>query len=42
MTDDGKVDVTKAGFVVYDTVSKCYRAVGDSLGPVRSIGRKFE
>ena len=39
---DGKVDYAKAGFAVYDTVSKCYRAVVGNVGAARSIGRKFE
>ena len=39
---DGKVDLGKAGLVIYDTVSKCYRAVGGSVGGAWSAGRKFE
>ncbi len=39
---DGKVDYSKVGLVTYDTVSKSYRAVGDSIAAARSIGRKFE
>ena len=38
---DGKVDVSKVGFVVYDTISKCYRAVGDSVADARRVGKKF-
>lgn len=39
---DGKVDYSKAGFVIYDTVTKCYRAVGDSVATARSVGKKFD
>lgn len=39
---DGKVDLGKAGVVVYDTVGKCYRTVGDVVGGAWSVGRKFE
>ena len=38
---DGKVDYSKAGLVIYDTVTKCYRAVGGSVGAARSIGKQF-
>ena len=41
LTDD-KVDLGKAGIVVYDTVGKCYRTVGDIVGGAWSVGRKFE
>ena len=39
---DGKVDYSKAGLVIYDTVSKSYRAVGESVAAARSVGRKYE
>lgn len=39
---DGKVDYSKVGLVIYDTVSKTYRTVGDSIAAARSVGRKFE
>ena len=39
---DGKVDYGKVGLVTYDTVSKCYRAVGESVAAARSVGKKFE
>ena len=39
---DGKVDYSKVGLVTYDTVSKCYRAVGESVAAARSVGKKFE
>ncbi|MBP3746650.1 MAG: flavin reductase [Ruminococcus sp.] len=39
---DGKVDYGKVGLVTYDTVSKCYRAVGGSVAAARSVGKKFE
>lgn len=39
---DGKVDYAKAGFVIYDTVTKTYRTVGGSIADARSVGRKFE
>ena len=39
---DGKVDYSKAGFVIYDTVTKCYRAVGESVAAARSVGKKFD
>ena len=39
---DGKVDISKLGLVVYDTVGKCYRAVGDVAGGAWNIGRKFD
>ena len=39
---DGKVDYSKAGLVIYDTVSKTYRAVGESVAAARSVGKKFE
>ena len=39
---DGKVDYAKAGFVIYDTVTKTYRTVGGSIAGARSVGRKFE
>jgi len=38
---DGRVDLGKAGLVVYDTVSKTYRAVGDVVGGAWSIGKQF-
>ena len=38
---DGKVDYSKAGLVIYDTATKCYRAVGDSVAAARSVGKKF-
>jgi len=38
---DGKVDYSKAGLVIYDTVSKTYRIVGDSVAAARSVGKKF-
>ena len=39
---DGKVDYSKAGFVIYDTAAKCYRTVGGSVAAARSAGKKFE
>jgi flavin reductase (DIM6/NTAB) family NADH-FMN oxidoreductase RutF len=39
---DGKVDFDKAGLVIYDTVSKCYRSVGENVGKAWGIGKKFE
>ena len=39
---DGKVDYSKAGLVIYDTVAKCYRAVGESVADARSVGKKFD
>ncbi len=39
---DGKVDYTKAGLVIYDTVTKCYRTVGKSIAAARSVGKKFD
>ena len=39
---DGKVDYSKVGLVIYDTVSKSYRAVGESVAAARSVGRKYE
>ena len=39
---DGKVDLGKVGLVTYDTVSKCYSTVGDSVGGAWSVGKKFE
>ncbi len=39
---DGKVDYSKVGLVTYDTVSKCYRTVGESVAAARSVGKKFE
>lgn len=39
---DGKVDYSKVGLVIYDTVSKSYRTVGDSIATARSVGKKFE
>ena len=41
LTDDN-VDISKVGVVVYDTVGKCYRKVGDSVGGAWSAGKKFE
>ncbi|MCR5600380.1 MAG: flavin reductase family protein [Ruminococcus sp.] len=39
---DGKVDYNKVGLVIYDTATKCYRKVGDSVAAARSAGKKFE
>ena len=39
---DGKVDYSKVGLVIYDTVNKCYRKVGDSVAAARNEGRKFD
>ena len=39
---DGKVDFDKVGLVIYDTVSKCYRSVGENVGTAWGIGKKFE
>lgn len=39
---DGKVDYSKVGLVIYDTVSKSYRTVGESVAAARSVGKKFE
>ena len=39
---DGKVDYSKAGLVIYDTATKCYRKVGESVAAARSAGRKFQ
>ena len=41
LTDD-KVDYSKVGLVIYDTVTKSYRTVGDSIAAARSVGKKFE
>ncbi len=41
MTDD-KVDYSKVGLVIYDTVSKTYRSVGEGVAAARSVGKKFE
>ena len=38
---DGKVDLDKLHVVVYDTVGKCYRAVGGSVGGAWNAGKKF-
>lgn len=37
---DGKVDYSKVGLVIYDTVSKSYRTVGESVAAARSVGKK--
>ena len=37
-----EVDYSKAGLVIYDTVSKTYRSVGESVAAARSVGKKFE
>ena len=39
---DGKVDYQKAGLVIYDTVTKCYRTVGGNIAAARSVGKKFD
>lgn len=39
---DGKVDYSKVGLVIYDTATKCYRKVGDSIAAARSAGKKFQ
>ena len=39
---DGKVDYGEAGLVIYDTATKCYRKVGDSVAAARSAGKKFQ
>ena len=39
---DGKVDYSKAGLVIYDTATKCYRKVGESAAAARSAGKKFQ
>lgn len=39
---DGKVDLSKAGLVIYDTINKCYRSVGDDVGKAWGAGKKFE
>ncbi|MBO7472941.1 MAG: flavin reductase family protein [Ruminococcus sp.] len=39
---DGKVDYSKVGLVIYDTVAKCYRKVGESVAAARSAGKKFQ
>ena len=39
---DGKVDYSKAGLVIYDTATKCYRKVGESVAVARSAGKKFQ
>lgn len=38
---DGKVDFGKLHLVVFDTVARCYRAVGDSVGQAWGVGRQF-
>jgi flavin reductase (DIM6/NTAB) family NADH-FMN oxidoreductase RutF len=39
---DGKVDFGKVGLVVFDTVGRCYRSVGESVGTAWGVGKKFE
>lgn len=39
---DGKVDYSKLGLVIYDTVSKCYRTVGGKAADARSVGKKYQ
>ena len=39
---DGKVDLGKVGLVVFDTVERCYRSVGENVGTAWSVGKKFE
>ncbi len=41
LTDD-KVDFLKLHPVVFDTVSLCYREVGNSVGGAWAVGKKFE
>lgn len=38
---NGKVDYSKAHFVVFDTVSLSYREVGDSVGGAWNVGKKL-
>ena len=37
-----KVDFDKAGLVIYDTVSKCYRRIAENVGTAWGVGKKFE
>ena len=39
---DGKVDYGKAGLVIYDTATKCYRKVGESVAAAREAGKKLQ
>ena len=39
---DGKVDLGKVHPIVFDTISLCYRTVGDSVGGAWNIGKQFE
>jgi len=39
---DGKVDYSKAGLVIYDTATKCYRKIGESVAAARSAGKKYQ
>ena len=39
---DGKVDLGKLHPIVFDTISLCYRTVGDSVGGAWNIGKQFE
>ncbi len=41
LTDD-KVDYGKLHPIIFDTVSMCYREVGDSVGGAWNAGKKFE
>jgi flavin reductase (DIM6/NTAB) family NADH-FMN oxidoreductase RutF len=38
---DGKVDYSKVGLVTFDTVGRCYRAVGDCVAGAWDAGKKF-
>lgn len=39
---DGKVDFGKLHPIIFDTVSLCYREVGDNVGRAWAAGKKFE
>ena len=39
---DGKVDLGKLHPIVFDTISLCYRAVGESVGGAWNAGKKFQ
>ncbi len=38
---DGKVDISKLHPIMFDTVAKCYREIGENIGGAWSIGKKF-
>ena len=38
---DGKVDLSKVHPIMFDTVAKCYREIGEIVGGAWSAGKKF-